>query len=124
MSKIFDDQLLVLPEPANANIQTHIGTTGNPHGTSAADVGASPVGHDHSEVYSLTGHDHSGVYSVAAHDHSGVYATTGHDHSGVYSVVAHDHALAYEPINSNIQAHIIATGNVHGLTKSDGNKWI
>lgn len=30
-------------EPANANIQTHIASTGNPHGTTAAQVGAVPT---------------------------------------------------------------------------------
>jgi hypothetical protein len=30
-------------EPANANIQTHIGTTGNPHGTTLGDVGGQPA---------------------------------------------------------------------------------
>jgi hypothetical protein len=30
-------------EPANANIQTHIGTTGNPHGVTKSDVGLSNV---------------------------------------------------------------------------------
>jgi len=42
-------------EPANVNIQSHIGTVGNPHGTTAAQVGASPAGHGHGNDANIGG---------------------------------------------------------------------
>jgi hypothetical protein len=43
-------------EPANPNIQGHVAATGNPHGATAADVGASPAvhGHNSSEVANVS----------------------------------------------------------------------
>lgn len=42
-------------EPANANIQAHIGTVGNPHGTTAAQVGAATAGHGHGNDANIGG---------------------------------------------------------------------
>jgi len=37
-------------EPANANIQTHVASTANPHSTTAAQVGAAAASHTHGNV--------------------------------------------------------------------------
>lgn len=54
-------------EPANANIQSHIGSTSNPHSVTAAQVGAYTSGEVDTLLtgYALTGHDHLGVYEPA-----------------------------------------------------------
>ncbi|MDA8428204.1 MAG: phage tail protein [Geobacteraceae bacterium] len=52
-------------EPANANIQTHIGTVGNPHSTTAAQVGAAALGHGHGNDANI-----GGPYAASGHTHT------------------------------------------------------
>lgn len=84
-------------EAANANIQTHIGTTGNPHGVTKSDVGLGNV--DNTS-------DANKPISTLTQTALNGKSDTGHTHS-------------YEPANANIQSHISATGNTHGLTLGD-----
>ena len=51
-------------EPANANIQMHISTTGNPHGTTAADIGADATG---TAAAAVSGHLSAFTHSDIAH---------------------------------------------------------
>lgn len=108
-------------EPANANIQTHIGTTGNPHGVTKSDVGLgncdntsdadkpistavstalsgkSDTTHNHNATYSLLGHDHTGVYEPADNtilkdaDIGVNVAAFNHNHDGTYAPAVHSH---------------------------------
>lgn len=58
-------------EPVNANIQAHIASTANPHGTTAAQVGAMATGH---AANAITGFGASGAATtVARSDHTHAY---------------------------------------------------
>jgi hypothetical protein len=94
-------------EPANANIQTHISSTSNPHGTTADQVLPSQTGQsgkflttngttsswdtvpvgvtDHGALTGLADDDHTQYHNDARGDAR--YSLLGHNHSGTYEPV-------------------------------------
>lgn len=87
----------------------------NPHGTTAADVGASPSGHNHDGTYSPVAHLHAGTYAPAA---QGVTNGDGHNHEGGDGgQIAHS-SLSGAGTNSHtaIDNHLGDTSNPHGTT--------
>ena len=122
-------------EPANANLQSHVASTSNPHNTTAAQVGAYTTG----QVDTLltgkasTTHNHDGVYEtpagaiVAANTAVSAHALAGDPHpqyqtqsegDARYALTGHNHTGVYEPANANIQSHIGSTSNPHSVTAS------
>lgn len=78
------------------NATNHIANVSNPHSVTYAQVGASPVGHDHDSAYTPIAHNtrtdnpHSVTYTQAGaaplvHNHDSVYSATSHVHTNVYS---------------------------------------
>ncbi|MBI5058950.1 hypothetical protein HZB60_04090 [candidate division KSB1 bacterium] len=128
-------------EPANANIQSHILDAANPHAVTAAQAGASPVGHTHVQAESHNAPDTDSAGTALHHTIGGgsnQAAAGNHNHSGTYEPVDatilrqanlagsgaavtpaksdHDHTGAYEPANANIQSHILDAANPHAVT--------
>ena len=119
-------------EPSNANIQSHIGSTSNPHSVTAAQVGAYTTGQVDTALAgkSDTGHTHTGVYQPVDADLTAIAALgftstafltkTAADtwalDTNTYSTTSHNHAGSYEPANANIQNHISSTSNPHSVT--------
>ncbi|MBE0584132.1 MAG: hypothetical protein IH612_10295 [Desulfofustis sp.] len=103
-------------EPRNTNIQTHIGTVGNPHGVTIAMIGAAADDHNHNAAYAALLHDHDADYSPLGHVHAianvtglqtaldGKSATT-HNHDAAYAAIIHNHDTAYSPLG---HGHVIA----------------
>lgn len=81
-------------EARNANIQAHIASSSNPHGTTAAQVGADAAG--------------TAASAVAAHE-------AALDPHPQYTTAAELAAYA-EPKSTDIQAHISDSDNPHGTT--------
>lgn len=110
-------------EPANANIQTHIGiVAGNPHGTTAADVGAATTGHDHDLIYAPIG---AGVTGGDTHDHSGgdgaqiAYSSLS-GAPDLSSLHTRGHAVASALDHTDWPADLTAAelAHVHGVTSA------
>ena len=110
-------------EPANANIQTHIGiTAGNPHGTTAGDVGAAPALHGHDLTYAPLA---EGVTNGDSHDHSGgdgaqiAYATLSGT-PDLSSLHTRGHAVASALDHTDWPADLTAAelAHVHGVTSA------
>lgn len=125
-------------EPKNANIQSHISDTDNPHAVTQTQVGLGNVDNtsdDDKPISSATQtalngksdttHNHDDDYEPKndnIQSHIGVVA--GNPHGTSYADVGaaatgHDHDSDYEPLNANIQGHISATGNPHSTTPTD-----
>ena len=83
-------------EPANANIQSHITNTSNPHSVTKAQVGLTNV--DNTS-------DANKPVSTATQTALDGKSSTSHNHTGTY-----------EPANANIQSHITNTSNPHSVT--------
>jgi len=77
-------------EPANANIQSHISSTDNPHTVTVAQIGAEPANANIQSHISSTENPH------------GVTTTQ----------------IGAEPANANIQSHISSTENPHSVSVS------
>ena len=110
-------------EPANANIQTHIGiTAGNPHGTTAGDVGAAPALHGHDLTYAPLA---EGVTNGDSHDHSGgdgaqiAYANLS-GAPDLSSLHTRGHAVASALDHTDWPADLTAAelAHVHGVTSA------
>lgn len=71
-------------EPANANLQAHVGSTSNPHSVTAAQVGADATGTAAAAVAAHTGATDPHGDRAYADGLAVNYATSGHTHSGVY----------------------------------------
>lgn len=84
-------------EPANANVQSHIANTSNPHSVTKAQVGLSNV-----DNTSDVGKPVSTATQTALDGKSAI----GHNHDSAYSAIGHNHAGVYEPANANIQTHV------------------
>lgn len=130
-------------EPANANIQGHIGSTSNPHTVTAAQVGAYTTGAVDTLLAgkSDTTHTHTGVYEPADPtilkdaDIGVSVAAQGHNHAGVYepadatilkdadigvTVAAQSHTHALDGL-SDVTITTPASGNVLSY---DGAGWV
>lgn len=90
----------------------------------AADVGASPTGHDHSGVYSPTAHDHSGVYdpagtassAVASHaaasdPHNGYQKESEKGAAGGYASLDGSTKVPFAELPTGVGASEVAVGN-------------
>jgi hypothetical protein len=100
-------------EPASANIQEHIAATGNPHGTTKAEVGLGDVTDD-AQVKKAPASTDGNLVAW-----SGVTGDTVADSGKKISDLAlatHSHSGVYEPANANIQPHIASTANPHNVT--------
>lgn len=95
-------------EPANANIQSHIGSTSNPHGTTAAQVGAYTTTQTDTLLSgkSDTTHNHTGVYEPAD-------ATILKDADIGVTVQAYDATIL---VDADIGVSVAAQGHNHDLT--------
>ena len=85
-------------EPANANIQSHISSTSNPHLVTKSQVGLGSVDN--------TSDLNKPISTATASALSGK-SDTSHLHTGTY-----------EPASANIQSHISSTSNPHATTAS------
>lgn len=83
-------------EPANANIQSHISSTENPHSVTKTQVGLGNVDN--------TSDLNKPVSTATSSALSGKSDTN------------HNHDLTYEAKNANIQSHISSTSNPHSVT--------
>lgn len=125
-------------EPANANIQSHISSTTNPHSVTASQVGSYTSGQVDTLLtgYSVTSHNHTGTYEPAnaniqshisstSNPHSVTAAQTGAYTSGQvdtlltgYSVTSHTHSL------DNLSDVVISTPAVDQILKYNGVEWV
>jgi hypothetical protein len=88
-------------EPANANIQSHIASTSNPHATTAAQVGAAPTSHTHTPA------DVTGTAVITTDSRlsdARTPLTHTHPQSDIINLVGD--LAGKEPANANIQSHI------------------
>ena len=105
-------------EPADSQIQEHIKkTTGNPHGTKKEDIGLSKVTDNKQVIAATSSVDKNFVtWSGTAGD---AVADSGNK-AADFAPATHDHPNKYEPADSQIQEHIKkTTGNPHGTKKED-----
>jgi len=123
-------------EPANANIQSHISNTSNPHSVTAAQVGlgsaenktfasgiadathlatakATPVDDDEVPIS-----DSAASWSIKKLSWSSIKTTLKSYFDTIYSLSSHTHTGVYEPANANIQSHISNTSNPHSVSAS------
>ena len=84
-------------EPANANIQTHIGTTGNPHGVTKSDVGLSNVDNtsDANKPISTATQTALNGKSDTSHNHTTISISTSYVQSGTTSITYSQDAVYY-----------------------------
>jgi hypothetical protein len=98
-------------EPANVNIQAHIARTDNPHGTTAAQVGAAATSHTQAAAtitdFQTTVSANSDVAASKAAQHA-QGTDQGLDSGGANAVTAAQAKTAY--------THSQASGNPHGTT--------
>lgn len=94
-------------EAANTNIQTHIGiVAGNPHGTTAADVSADPVGSADAVQGNLD--THTGAVNPHGITPGGIGASLDtHNHDGDYDVLG-----AAAAVQTNLDNHSHTAGEV------------
>lgn len=106
-------------EPANANIQSHIGSSSNPHSVTYTQAGAEPANANIQSHIGSSSNPHSVTYTQAGAEPANAniqshIGSSSNPHSVTYS------QAGAEPANANIQSHISAvTGNPHSVTKSD-----
>ncbi len=117
-------------EPANANIQTHISSTSNPHNVTAAQVGLGNVENltfkdgiesailGSTEKVTPADSDHMGIVDTVLKriKWSSIKAALKTYFDTLYATVSHNHNGTYEPANANIQTHISSTSNPHSTT--------
>jgi hypothetical protein len=96
-------------EPKNANIQSHISDTSNPHSTTKAQVGLGNVDNTSDSAKPISVATQSALDLKA--DSASVYSKTQ-----VYTKTESD--SNFESKNSNIQSHIASTSNPHSTTKA------
>ena len=106
-------------EPANSNIQSHIGNLANPHETTKEQIGLGNVSNDAQLKASSNLSDlQSGTI---ARINLGLGDSATKNVGTTAETVAqgnHNHTGTYEPANSNIQLHIGSITNPHNTTKA------
>lgn len=125
-------------EPINSNIQSHISSTGNPHGLTLSDIGAAADSHDHDLAYepinpniqthiSSTENPHSvtktqvGLGSVDnTSDADKPISTLTQTALNGKSDTTHDHDLVYEPVLGNPDTD----GKILSSTAAGVRSWI
>lgn len=98
-------------EPANANLQSHIISTANPHSVTAAQAGADASGTAAGLIV---------LHEAAANPHPGYLTPTEGD--AAYSAVSHAHSGVYDPAgtaSSAVSAHAGGT-SVHAIASVTG----
>lgn len=91
-------------EPANANLQSHLSSTANPHSVTAAQVGADATG---------TAAGLIATHESAVNPHPGYLTPTEGD--AAYAALSHDHSGVYEASGA-VSTHAAVTSSVHGIT--------
>lgn len=91
-------------EPADADIQSHLISTANPHSVTAAQVGADATG---------TAAGLIATHESAVNPHPGYLTHTEGD--AAYAALSHDHSGVYEASGS-VSTHAAVTSSVHGIT--------
>lgn len=121
----------------SGDLASHLADLDNPHQTTYAQIGASPSGHSHNDLYYteqevdalISGIETSGGTPSGIVEHLTDYVNphqvtyvqvgaspSGHNHDLEYAIISHNHSGIYEPANVNIQAHIQDTENPHSVT--------
>lgn len=91
-------------EPADADIQSHLASTSNPHSVTAAQVGADAAG---------TAAGLIATHEAAVNPHPGYLTPTEGD--AAYAALAHNHTGVYEASGA-VSTHAAVTSSVHGIT--------
>lgn len=123
---------------SSAGVATSFSRGDHTHGTpavpTAADVGASPTGHNHDGSYATSGHNHDASYSASGHNHDAAYEALGHDHDAdysstlhnhdaAYSAAGHNHSGTYQPLDSDLTTIAGLTATTDNIIQSVAGAW-